>query len=33
MSWYFYPEDRFLSYDEYIKYLKERGFAFEYEIK
>ena len=28
MSWYFYP-DRFSSYEEYVKYLKERGFAFE----
>jgi len=29
MSWYFYPEDRFSSYEEYVKYLKENGFAFE----
>ena len=29
MSWYFYPEDRFSSYDEYVKYLKEKGLAFE----
>ena len=29
MSWNFYPEDRFLSYDEYVKYLKEKGFAFD----
>lgn len=29
MSWYFYPEDRFSSYEEYVKYLKEKGFAFE----
>ena len=29
MSWHFYPEDRFSSYDEYVPYLKERGFAFE----
>ena len=28
MSWNFYPE-RFSSYEEYVKYLKERGFAFE----
>jgi len=28
MSWYFYP-DRFLSYDEYVKYLKEIGLALE----
>lgn len=29
MSWNFYPEDRFSSYDDYIKYLKEMGFALE----
>ena len=29
MSWYFYPEDRFSSYDEYITYLKEKGWAFD----
>ena len=29
MSWNFYPEDRFSSYDEYAKYLKESGFAFD----
>lgn len=29
MSWNFYPEDRFSSYDDYVKYLKERGFALE----
>ena len=23
MSWNFYPEDRFSSYDDYVKYLKE----------
>lgn len=28
MSWYFYP-DRFSSYEEYVTYLKERGFAME----
>ena len=28
MSWHFYPEDRFSSYEEYVKYLKEKGFAF-----
>lgn len=28
-SWYFYPEDRFSSYDEYVKYLKEKGLAFD----
>ena len=27
MSWNFYPEDRFSSYDDYVKYLKEIGFA------
>ena len=27
MSWNFYPEDRFSSYDDYVKYLKEMGFA------
>ena len=29
MSWNFYPEDRFSSYNDYVKYLKERGFALE----
>jgi len=29
MSWNFYPENRFSSYDDYVKYLKERGFAME----
>ena len=29
MSWYFYPEDRFSSYNEYVTYLKEKGFALE----
>ena len=29
MSWNFYPEDRFSSYDDYVKYLKEIGFAIE----
>lgn len=29
MSWYFYPEDRFSSYEEYVMYLKESGFAFD----
>ena len=29
MSWYFYPEDRFSSYEEYVKYLNEKEFAFE----
>ena len=29
MSWYFYPEDRFSSYEEYVKYLKEKGLAFD----
>lgn len=29
MSWYFYPEDRFSSYEEYVKYLKEKGLALE----
>lgn len=28
-SWHFYPEDRFSSYDEYVKYLKEKGLAFD----
>lgn len=28
-SWNFYPEDRFSSYEEYINYLKEKGFAFD----
>lgn len=28
MSWMFYP-DRFSSYDEYVKYLKEKGLAFD----
>ncbi len=30
MNWYFYP-DRFSSYEEYVKYLKEKGFAFDAE--
>lgn len=25
----YYPEDRFSSYEEYMQYLKEIGFAFE----
>ena len=29
MSWNFYPDDRFSSYEEYVKYLKDIGFAFE----
>ena len=29
MSWNFYPEKRFSSYEEYVKYLKEKGFALE----
>lgn len=29
-SWNFYPE-RFSSYEEYVKYLKENGFAFDAE--
>ena len=29
MSWCFYPEDRFSSYDEYVAYLKEKGLALE----
>lgn len=29
MSWNFYPEDRFSSYEEFVKYLKEKGLAFE----
>lgn len=29
-SWNFYPE-RFSSYEEYVKYLKEKGFAFDAE--
>jgi hypothetical protein len=29
-SWNFYPE-RFSSYEEYVKYLKENGFAFDVE--
>ena len=29
MGWYFYPEDRFSSYDEYVTYLKEKGLAFD----
>ncbi len=29
MSWYFYPEDRFSSYEEYVEYLKEKGLALE----
>lgn len=27
-SWHFYP-DEFSSYEEYVKYLKEKGFAFD----
>ena len=27
-SWNFYP-DRFSSYEEYVKYLKEKGYAFD----
>ena len=27
-SWYFYP-DNFSSYEDYVKYLKEKGFALE----
>ena len=27
-SWYFYP-DNFSSYEDYIKYLKEKGLALE----
>ena len=26
--WYFYP-DNFSSYEEYVNYLKEKGFAFD----
>jgi len=29
MSWNFYPEDRFSSYEEYVNYLKENGLAFD----
>ena len=29
MSWYFYPENRFSSYEEYVNYLIENGFAIE----
>ncbi len=29
MSWDFYPEDRFSSYEEYIEYLKEKKLAFD----
>lgn len=29
MCWNFYPEDRFSSYEEYVKYLKEKGLALE----
>lgn len=29
-SWNFYPE-RFSFYEEYVKYLKEKGFAFDAE--
>ena len=25
----YYPEDRFSSYEEYVQYLKEIGFAFD----
>ncbi len=28
MNWHFYPE-RFSSYEEYVNYLKEKGFAFD----
>lgn len=28
-SWNFYPEDRFSSYEDYVKYLKEKGLALE----
>lgn len=28
MSWYYYPNN-FSSYEEYVKYLIEKGFAFE----
>ena len=27
-SWYFYP-DNFSSYEDYVNYLKEKGFALE----
>jgi hypothetical protein len=27
-SWHFYP-DNFSSYEDYVKYLKEKGFALE----
>lgn len=29
MSWYFYPENRFSSYEEYANYLIEKGLALE----
>lgn len=29
LSWNFYPDDRFSSYEEYVKYLKEKGLALE----
>ena len=29
MCWKFYPSDRFSSYEEYIEYLKNKGFAVE----
>lgn len=29
MSWNFYPSERFSSYDEYVEYLKNKGFAFD----
>jgi len=28
MSWYFYPNN-FSSYEDYVKYLKDKGFAIE----
>jgi hypothetical protein len=28
MSWYYYPAN-FSSYEDYVKYLKEKGFAFD----
>lgn len=28
MNWYYYP-DNFSSYEEYVKYLKEKGLALE----
>jgi hypothetical protein len=29
MSWNFYPENRFSSYEEYVNYLIENGLALE----